>query len=96
MADARLPAGWTLQQIRDVSGDREAVPLHTGRTVRWYDSPEAAGEVIRPAIVLGFHTLCLVQSADDTDWYMGSLNDDGSIICWSNYGENLFEALRGL
>ncbi|MEU4213705.1 hypothetical protein AB0F13_27660 [Streptomyces sp. NPDC026206] len=95
MASAQLPAGWTLQQIRDVSGDREAVPLHTDCAVTSCLSP-TADEVIRPAIVLGFHTLCLVQSADDRDWYMGSLNDDGSIICWSNYGDNLYEALRGL
>jgi hypothetical protein len=29
------------------------------------------------------------------NWYMGSLNDDGSINCWSAYGD-LYEALRGL
>ncbi|MET9416752.1 hypothetical protein ABZY03_21690 [Streptomyces klenkii] len=95
MTGARLPAGWSLQQIREVSGDREAVPLDTDRAVT-RALPPAADEVICPAIVLGFHTLCLVQSADDAEWYMGSLNDDGSIICWSNYGDNLYEALRGL
>ncbi|MEU5426741.1 hypothetical protein AB0H73_14210 [Streptomyces olivoreticuli] len=92
MTDAQLPAGWTLQQIREVSGDREAVALHTNRTVTWAD---AADEVVHPAIVLGFHGLCLVQPVDDTDWYMGSLNDDGSVNCWSVYGD-LYEALRGL
>ncbi|MFJ8750576.1 hypothetical protein ACIREO_14760 [Streptomyces sp. NPDC102441] len=28
-------------------------------------------------------------------WHMGSLNDDGSVVCWSGYGD-LHEALRGL
>ncbi|WP_067472263.1 hypothetical protein [Actinomadura hibisca] len=94
MAEARLPAGWTLQRIRAVSGDREAVPLHTGRTVTWCGSP-AIGPMGLPAIVLGFHGLCLVQPVDDAGWYMGSLNDDGSIDCWSAY-DDLHEALRGL
>ncbi|MBT2382042.1 hypothetical protein [Streptomyces sp. ISL-11] len=94
MTGAQLPAGWNLQQIRDVSGDQEAIPLHTGRTVTWCVSP-AAEEVIRPAIVLGFHGLCLVRPVNDTEWYMGSLNDDGSIDCWATY-DDLYEALRGL
>ncbi|GAA0419033.1 hypothetical protein [Streptomyces luteireticuli] len=95
MTDARpLPAGWTLQQIRDVSGDHEAIPLHTGRTVTWSVAPEAP-EPARPAIVLGFHGLCLVQLVDGTDWYMGSLNDDGSVDCWAIYGD-FYQALRGL
>lgn len=43
---------------------------------------------------MGFHGLCLVKAVTDDDWYMGSLNDDGSITCWSAYGD-LYEALRG-
>ncbi|GAB7109465.1 hypothetical protein JCM4814A_77790 [Streptomyces phaeofaciens JCM 4814] len=91
MADERLPAGWTLEEIRDVSGDREAVALTTDRVVTgsWQD------ERLRPEIVLGFHGLCLVKAVGDDDWYMGSLNDDGSVLCWSAYGD-LREALRGL
>ncbi|SOD77339.1 hypothetical protein SAMN06272781_5213 [Streptomyces sp. 1222.2] len=46
-------------------------------------------------IVLGFHSLCLVKPVDDDDWYMGSLCDDGSIDCWTTYGD-LYEALHGL
>ncbi len=46
-------------------------------------------------IVLGFRSLCLVKPVDDDDWYMGSLYDDGSIDCWTLYGD-LYEALRGL
>ncbi|MER6237608.1 hypothetical protein ABT185_16310 [Streptomyces clavifer] len=92
MADAQLPKGWTLQQIRDVSGDQEAVVLDRNRTVKW-----ASGgyETMQPEIVLGFHSLCLVKPVHDDDWYMGSLHHDGSIDCWSAYGD-LYEGLRGL
>lgn len=92
MADAQLPPGWTLQQIRDVSGDREAVVLDANRTVKWVAEVD---EVIHPEIVLGFHGLCLVKPVDDDDWYMGSLYDDGSVDCWSAY-DDLHEGLRGL
>ncbi|MFG2124004.1 hypothetical protein [Streptomyces sp. NPDC048710] len=94
MANAPLPPGWTLQQIRDVSGDREAVALDPNRTVKWV-ACAGAHEVLHPEIVLGFHNLCLVKSVHDDDWYMGSLYDDGSVDCWAGY-DDLHEALRGL
>lgn len=94
MADIRLPRGWTLQQIRDVSGDREAAALDPVRPVQWVSVGEAH-EMSHPEIVLGFHSLCLVKLVDDDDWYMGSLYDDGSVDCWTAYGD-LYEALRGL
>ncbi|MFD3842939.1 hypothetical protein ACFWWC_42990 [Streptomyces sp. NPDC058642] len=86
------PDGWTLPQIRDVSGDARAEVLSPDRTVVYYG---AADEVLRPTLVLGFGVLCIVKVSDNDHWYMGSLNDDGSIICWSAYDE-LYEALRGL
>jgi hypothetical protein len=94
MTGAQLPPGWTLQRIRDVSGDREAVALDPNREVQWVVGT-GAPEVLHPAIILGFHSLCLVKPVQDDDWYMGSLNDDGSVDCWSAYGD-LYEALRGL
>ncbi|WP_371576901.1 hypothetical protein [Streptomyces sp. NBC_01314] len=92
MAGRQLPAGWTLEKIRKISGDREATPLDTDRAVTGWP---AQSERLHPEIVLGFHELCLVKAANDDDWYMGSLNDDGSITCWSTYND-LYEALRGL
>ena len=94
MADAPLPPGWTLHQIRDVSGDREAVALDPNRAVKWV-AGTGAHEVLHPEIILGFHSLCLVKPVQDDDWYMGSLYGDGSIDCWSAY-DDLYEALRGL
>ncbi|RPE43851.1 hypothetical protein EDD90_7067 [Streptomyces sp. Ag109_O5-1] len=55
----------------------------------------AQSEQLRPEIVLGFHGLCLVKAVNDEDWYTGSLNEDGSVTCWSIYG-SLYEALGGL
>ncbi len=94
MTGGQLPAGWTLEAIRDVSGDREAVVLDTDRVVTWRGRP-GQDERLRPRIVLGFHGLCLVQPVDDGDWYMGSLYEDGSVDCWSAY-DDLHAALRGL
>ncbi|MFI0965744.1 hypothetical protein ACH4S8_30765 [Streptomyces sp. NPDC021080] len=94
MADTQLPPGWTLQQIRDVSGDQRAVPLDPNRAVKWV-AFAGADEMLQPEIVLGFGGLCLVKPVHDDDWYMGSLYDDGSIDCWSAY-DDLYEALRGL
>lgn len=94
MASTKLPAGWTLEEIRSVSGDQEALALDIDRSVEWVAGPGGhAG--IRPEIILGFHDLCLVKPFNDEDWYMGSLNDDGSVHCWSAYSD-LHEALRGL
>ncbi|MFE2493902.1 hypothetical protein ACFXKS_13040 [Streptomyces scopuliridis] len=94
MTSERLPAGWTLTRIRDVSGDREAVLLDADRAAAWRGGP-ADGEKIRPEIVIGFHGLCLLKPIDSEDWCMGSLNDDGTVDCWSAYA-NFYEALRGL
>ncbi|MGW5031330.1 hypothetical protein ACWEQW_08615 [Streptomyces nigra] len=94
MADARLPQGWSLQAIRDVSGDREAVALDPDRSAQWV-AFAGAQEMLCPEIILGFHSLCLVKPVDDDAWYMGSLYDDGSIDCWAAY-DDLYEALRGL
>ncbi|MFI9393008.1 hypothetical protein ACIG53_19200 [Streptomyces bauhiniae] len=50
---------------------------------------------LRPELVPGFHSLCILKPLHDDDWYMGSLYDDGSVDCWAIYGD-LHEALRGL
>ncbi|MFI1443714.1 hypothetical protein [Streptomyces fructofermentans] len=94
MADAPLPAGWTLQQIRDRSGDQEAVALDPHRAVTWVGDVTGVKETLRPVIVLGFHGLCLVKTVDH-DWYMGSLYEDGSIDCWAGCN-SLDDGLRGL
>ncbi|WP_238419368.1 hypothetical protein [Streptomyces taklimakanensis] len=64
MAGAQLPTGWTLEQIRDVSGDREAVVLSTDRAVTWLGQP-GKEERLCPQIILRFHELCLVKPVDE-------------------------------
>lgn len=93
--DSELPAGWTVERLRAVSGDRTAVPISPDRPVQIAEGT-LGGELtaLRPDLVLAFGVLCLVR--EDGEWYMGSLNDDGSVICWAGYGDNLEEALRGL
>lgn len=100
MTHGKLPPGWTLEEIRRVSGDREAVALDADRSVKSVKSVVTLeryveNERLHPEIVLGFHGLCLVKPVNDDDWYMGSLYDDGSVDCWSTYSD-LHEALRGL
>ncbi|MEV8529781.1 hypothetical protein AB0451_37715 [Streptomyces sp. NPDC052000] len=95
MENRQLPEGWTLQQVRDVSGDERAEVLSPDRSVVYCGVVSAADEALYPTLVLGFGVLCIVKVANDNDWYMGSLNDDGSVICWSIY-DDLHEALRGL
>ncbi|MFJ6699815.1 hypothetical protein ACIQM4_27625 [Streptomyces sp. NPDC091272] len=92
MEDHQPPDGWTLQQIQDVSGDARAEVLNPDRAAVYYD---AADETLHPTLVLGFGVLCIVKVSENDYWYIGSLNDDGSVICWSIYDE-LYEALRGL
>ncbi|MGV9311120.1 hypothetical protein ACWDR0_02860 [Streptomyces sp. NPDC003691] len=94
MTGNRLPPGWTLARIRDVSGDQEAVLLGADRAAAWRGGP-GDGEEIRPETVIGFHSLCLLKPVGDEDWYMGSLNEDGTVDCWAAYAD-FHEALRGL
>ncbi|MFD5323282.1 hypothetical protein [Streptomyces sp. NPDC127092] len=80
--------------MRALSGDPSAVALSCDRLV----VVEAAGhddyEPLRPDAILAFHELCLVR--DDGEWFMGQLDDNGSVICWASYGSDLTEAIHSL
>lgn len=93
-----LPAGWTVERLRVVSGDETAVLLDPTMTVT-ADLPGQPASITRlelePQVVVAFHELCLVQCVDDDDWYMGTLYDDGSILCWAAYPD-LHQAVLGL
>ncbi|MCZ4118991.1 hypothetical protein [Streptomyces sp. H39-S7] len=69
MEDAQLPAGWSLQQIRDRSGDLQATALSTDRRVIHCPVGDLPEEVLVPEIVLGFHGLAIVKAIGDDDWY---------------------------
>ncbi|MFE2168446.1 hypothetical protein ACFXB3_25825 [Streptomyces sp. NPDC059447] len=89
-----LPADWTIERVRTLSGDASATLLSLDRFVVVEDWEQGDYSVLRPRVILSFHGLCLVQ--DDDEWFMGELDDDGSIACWSSYGSDLAQAIRGL
>ncbi|MFJ8014430.1 hypothetical protein [Streptomyces sp. NPDC096339] len=91
---SNLPAGWTMERVRTLSGDPEATLLSLDRWVAVEDLEQGDYTVLRPRSILVFHELCLVEH--DGEWFMGQLDDDGSVICWSSYGSDLAEAIRGL
>ncbi|WP_328959859.1 hypothetical protein [Streptomyces virginiae] len=89
-----LPAGWTIERVRALSGDRTAAPLSFDHLVVVEVAGQGDYEPLRPDVMLAFHELCLVR--DDGEWFMGQLDDDGSVICWASYGSDLAEAIRSL
>ncbi|MFB6535818.1 hypothetical protein ACFCY8_26725 [Streptomyces noursei] len=91
---ADLPDGWTIERVRSVSGDAEAVLLSLERLVVVEQYGLADYDVLQPDVILSFHDLCLAYA--DDDWFMGQLDADGSVICWASYGPDLAEAIRGL
>ncbi|MEU6215851.1 hypothetical protein ABZ891_38925 [Streptomyces sp. NPDC047023] len=89
-----LPAGWTIERVRALSGDLTAAPLSFDRFVVVETVGQDDYEPLRPDVILGFHELCFVR--DDAEWFMGQIDDDGSVICWASYGSDLAEAIRSL
>ncbi|MFF4102840.1 hypothetical protein [Streptomyces sp. NPDC001903] len=80
--------------MRALSGDQSAATLSVDRLVVVELPGQDDYESLRPDVILAFHELCLAR--DGGEWYMGQLDDDGSVICWSSYGSDLAEAIRGL
>ncbi len=90
-----MPAGWTNERLREWSGDRTACALPLDFVVT--DAVDPTQEPIRPSYVLGFGDLCVVQDSETGDWLMGSMDmESRTIQWWSNYGDDLSEAIRGL
>ncbi len=80
--------------MRALSGDRTATPLSFDRLVVVEVAGQNDYEPLQHDVILAFHELCLVR--DDGEWFMGQLDDDGSVICWASYGSDLAEAIRSL
>ncbi|MFE9107578.1 hypothetical protein [Actinomadura geliboluensis] len=94
-----LPAGWTIERVRTVSGDDSAAVSPTKRPVlveEWTDHQSAHEPVPadRVGTIIQFDGLCLVSI--EGEWYMGALQPNGSVACWASYGADLQEALRSL
>ncbi|WP_411145589.1 hypothetical protein [Streptomyces sp. x-80] len=80
--------------MRALSGDPSAAPLSFDRLVIIETAGQGDYEPLRPDVIHAFHELCLVR--DNGEWFMGQLDDDGSVICWASYGSDLAEAIRSL
>ncbi|MFJ9547852.1 hypothetical protein [Streptomyces erythrochromogenes] len=89
-----LPAGWTIERVRALSGDPDATPLDLDRLVVVEVAGQEDYEPLQPDVILAFHGLCLVR--DDGEWFMGQLDADGSVTCWASYGSDLAVAIRSL
>jgi hypothetical protein len=92
--DIGLPEGWTIDQVRRVSGDVEATGLSLDRHVALEEHGTEDRTLLQPEIIISFHELCLVSA--DGEWFMGNLAADGSVACLATYGSDLGQAIRGL
>lgn len=92
--NTELPDGWTIERVRLTADDDAAQLLTLDRrvTVTWYGHRDH--EVLRPDLVISFTGICLARA--DGEWFMGELDADGSLVCWSSYGTDLERAIRGL
>ncbi|MFC9293844.1 hypothetical protein ACFTWH_08755 [Streptomyces sp. NPDC057011] len=66
-----LPAGWTIERLRVLSGDPSAAPLSFDRRVVLEVAGQDDYELLQPDVILAFHELCLVR--DDDEWFWVSL-----------------------
>ncbi|MEU9577311.1 hypothetical protein [Streptomyces chilikensis] len=82
--EGRLPAGWTIERVREVSGVPDAVVVDGGRAVtRVAWPPDGEDQPVGPEVVLRFGGPAVVRGAGDEDRSMGHFEDDGSVCCWS-------------
>jgi hypothetical protein len=99
-----LPEGWTIERVRDVAqGSAElVVDSGIGATVDRF-VPTGDGQLVRdgtqhltPTCIVDFFGLFLVRNASDGEWYMGQIDEENVIRCWSSYGDDFEEAIKGL
>ena len=79
------------QGATDTEGAVIEAPMYRGKEFepRLY-------EPLSPVRALRFGDLYLVEPWDDRgDWYMGSMDDSGTIRCWGTYGD-LHTAVQSL
>ena len=90
-----LPDGWTLDRVREVGHLRDPPRLLDLSTQVILDTPSGRSAV-EPATIIDCGGLVVVLDGSDASWLKGMQLDDGSIICWGSYGDDLERALRGL
>jgi len=91
----------SIEWIRDFSFCKEAKFINSIDIEvfgEWIDSEsnERKLDKIEAKTIIDFTGICLVEEVCcDDEWQMGQINENGSIICWGNYG-TLKDAIRGL
>ena len=97
-----LPDGWTIERVMAVAqGHVElvstAVPVIVDEIEPGAEKLGVVGQAtVVPRCTLKFGDLYLAQDSTDGSWYMGQARPDGVIHCWSSYGDDLEEAIKGL
>ena len=77
-----------------MTGNRRATLLPID-TLCVYQGNDDYG-TLTPTAVLNCAGLVLVHNEPDGNWYMGQVEDDGSVVCWAHYGPDLGEAIESL
>ncbi|WP_151774398.1 hypothetical protein [Streptomyces abyssomicinicus] len=91
----RLPAGWTIERVRELSGVPDAVVVDNVRAVtRVAWPPDGEDRPVTPEVVIRLGGLAVVKGVGGEDWYTGHFEDDGGVCCWS--AGTLHQMLRGL
>ena len=93
-----LPPEWDIDRIRRESDNPDARFLSVEDHCVVSDGRPVSNQYyeLEPVVIIDFSGQCLVLVHDDRLWYMGGLEDDGSIVCWGSYGADLGQAIRAL
>jgi hypothetical protein len=90
-----LPPGWTLERVREV-GQLRDTPYVLDRATRVILDTPAGIETVDPSALIECGGLVLVLDSVSREWLMGQQADDGSVLCWASYGDDLEFALQSL
>jgi hypothetical protein len=98
--ESALPAGWTIERVREASQCPTANLRSTDVRVVVEERPDGMSgdtlfELINPAVVIDFAGLFLVRPQGESDWYLGEMNSD-QIRCWASCGIDLATAIHAL
>ncbi len=91
-----LPEGWTIERVRAETEDPEAVLLSLDRLVVIEEHDRTDYTLLHPDIILALPSFKMCLTRVDSDWYMGQLEPDGSVVCWASYGPDLGTVVWGL
>jgi hypothetical protein len=89
-----LPEGWDLDRLRRLDPTVQLLKPADHHVV-WVHKNSDYQE-LQPEVIISFGGQCLLRAAGDPSWWMGQIDENGSIVCSGQYGEDLGEAIKGL